>query len=181
MKNGMYILGLLIDEDIEWLAAVSGRLAVKSGDDVVRQGCESASIYLVTSGELAVTVPNSNGNGVREISRVGPGEVLGEISLIDSRPASATVTARQDSALMEIPKSQLTAKLAMDDGFAARFYRAMAMFLAQRIRNLTIPALPKDSNSLSADVADPDELSSEMLDDLAVAGLRLDRLFGKFA
>jgi CRP/FNR family cyclic AMP-dependent transcriptional regulator len=57
------------------------------GDDVTREGDEGDAFYVVVDGQLVVS---RNGMTLREL---GPGDFLGEISLVDGRPRTATVTA----------------------------------------------------------------------------------------
>ena len=57
------------------------------GDDVTREGDEGDAFYVVVDGRLVVS---RNGMTLREL---GPGDFLGEISLVDGRPRTATVTA----------------------------------------------------------------------------------------
>jgi CRP/FNR family cyclic AMP-dependent transcriptional regulator len=57
------------------------------GDTVTREGDEGDAFYVVVDGRLVVS---RNGMTLREL---GPGDFLGEISLVDGRPRTATVTA----------------------------------------------------------------------------------------
>jgi CRP/FNR family transcriptional regulator, cyclic AMP receptor protein len=57
------------------------------GDDVTREGDEGDAFYVIIDGRLVVS---RNGMTLREL---GPGDFLGEISLVDGRPRTATVTA----------------------------------------------------------------------------------------
>jgi len=61
-----------------------------------------------------------------------------EMSFVDARPSAATVTAVAPSLLLSIPHEQLAIKLEGDEGFAARFYRAIAMFLSSRLRTAVV-------------------------------------------
>jgi CRP-like cAMP-binding protein len=56
---------------------------------VVAQGTPCDSLYLMIEGELEVWV--EHGNRTQWIGRIREGEVLGEVSLLDPGPATATV------------------------------------------------------------------------------------------
>ena len=86
---------------------------------------------MVLDGRLTVLV---KAIGNREIASLLAGEIVGEISFVDPRPPSAPVVAAQDSHLLVIPRSILTSKLNKDSAFAARFYKAVATLLADRLR-----------------------------------------------
>ncbi len=96
-------------------------------------------------------------------------------------PASATVTVVKQTVVLRVLRSTVQAKLDGDSGFASRFYKALAVFLAHRLRQSTARLGYGDARDLEEDTAD--ELSPELLDQLAVAGKRsewiLERMRGK--
>jgi CRP/FNR family transcriptional regulator, cyclic AMP receptor protein len=59
------------------------------------------------------------------------------MSFVDARPPSASVVSVQDSHVLAVKREVLARKLDRDDGFAARFYRGIAVFLADRLRMTT--------------------------------------------
>jgi len=69
-------------------------------------------------------------------------------------------------------------KLATDSGFAARFYRALCVFMADRLRQSTqrfgYGAATDDQNA-------KDELNEELLDNVHLAGARFDRMIKRLA
>ena len=66
----------------------------------------------------------------------------------------------------------LTDKLKTDTAFAARFYRAVATLLADRLRT-TVSHLGYGS---STEQADPDELDEALMDSVSMGAVRFDRL-----
>lgn len=63
-----------------------------------------------------------------------PGQFVGEISFLGFRPTSATVTAYSDAKVLRIGRTELEARLSKHPRFAARFYQAFGMRLAQIYR-----------------------------------------------
>ena len=96
MKRVLYILGQLTDEDASWLAGIGRLRRLAPGEELIREGSKAVSIFILIEGHLAVTLAN-----VGELAQLGMGEIVGELSLVDSRPASATVTARVGSTVLE--------------------------------------------------------------------------------
>jgi CRP-like cAMP-binding protein len=93
--------------------------------------------YLVEDGLLKVTAVSSAG-GERILAILGPGAVVGELSMIDGAPRSNSVCAIRDSALRFISRSDFQA-------FGDRhpeLYRHMVSVLAKRLRdtNLAVAA-----------------------------------------
>ena len=103
-----------------------------------------------------------------EVARLGPGEILGEISFVDSRPTSADVTAVGEATVGAVAVDVLERKLARDPAFAARFYKAIAVALADRLR------LGLSSSGNAAVAADQDDLdvAPHLLDSISMAGNR---------
>ena len=112
--------------------------------------------------------------GVGQIATLGSGEMLGEMSLVDETPPSATVLVIEPTQILRIPRGTLNAKLAADPAFAARLYRAIAMFLSIRMRS-TVQRL--DYGKVA--VASEDELDMSLLDAVTIAGSRFDRMIKK--
>ena len=77
--------------------------------------------------------------------------------------------------MLSIPRARLAVKIERDASFAARFYRALGVFLASRLR-ATQQRLGygHDRNILGDDVEHEDELDPELLDGVAMAGARFD-------
>ncbi|MBT3327224.1 MAG: hypothetical protein HN396_13380 [Gemmatimonadales bacterium] len=99
---------------------------------------------------------------------------MGEISFVDNHSATATVTAVEESHVLEIPRDVIRAKLETDKEFASRFYLALATFLADRLRGTLrlVQGQSADSDETSAD----DELELDRLDALSRAGDRFHRV-----
>jgi CRP-like cAMP-binding protein len=169
MRKVLYILGQLSDSDVDWLGRIGTRSKLVKGTPLIKFGVNLTQVFIVLEGEMLI----QSNKGV-ELARVGAGEILGEMSLVDSRPPSASVTVAQDSYVLALEKKVLQNKLDTDNGFAARFYRAIAIFLSERMRG-TIKNLGYGNDADEA-VADPDELDSNVLDNVHLAGARFDRM-----
>jgi hypothetical protein len=98
------------------------------------------------------------------------------MSLVDGRPPSATVRARDDALVLAIPCERLKAKLQEDSGFAARFYKAIAIFLSDRLRGKLEMLGGEPQPRLDEDAFDADELDPALMDSLYLAGQRFDRM-----
>ena len=102
------------------------------------------------------------------------------MSFVDTRPPSATVTAKDDSVLLAIPREELEDKLSDDRDFAARFYKALAVYLSQQVRRdlkLFGLGVEIDTEQLDQEAEDElDELDDTVLDAVHLAGARFDRM-----
>jgi CRP-like cAMP-binding protein len=163
MRKVLYIFGQLTDADVEWLAKQGRRRRLPSKSVLINEGVPVDTLYIVLEGELAVV----HGTQRREIARLGAGEIVGEMSFIDLRPPSATVLAATDVVVFSISKPVLEQGLEDNVAFAARFYKAVATFLSDRVRKATASV---DGSS------DADELDDAVLDNIDRAGARFNDL-----
>lgn len=173
MRKALFFLGILSDGDIEWMMGAGVKLNVAPSQILISEGKPVDSMFLVLDGKLSVFV---SAMGNRELARLKCGEVVGEMSFVDSRPPSATVQALEPSVVLKIPRSQLQAKLAQDVSFAARFYKALAVFLSDRLRGSVAHLGYGKGMDLDDDSFHGDEIDSDTLDNLSLAGARFDWL-----
>lgn len=166
MRKALYILGDLDDRDLIWLASEGSLRIVAPGGTVIRAGSPVHDLYFVTEGELTVTTPSG-----RAVARLGVGDVIGEMSFVEKTSPSVSVavpvSARGSTRLLAVPRETLLRAFASNPAFAARFYRALAVFLSDRLRATTATAGEEDVDN---------ELDEGLLDNLHVAGDRMLRL-----
>lgn len=140
---------------------------------LIREGNPINALYIVLDGHFSVSIGDADHT---EIARLGAGEILGEMSFIDSHPPAATVTAQENALVLSIPQQVLFEKLKQDTGFASRFYRALAVFLSDRLRG-TVSRLGYNKDvGLDEHAEYEDELDMAVLDNVSRAGVRFKRI-----
>lgn len=163
MKLGLQFLAQLSELDVDWLLAVGMPEDVPAEAVLIEKGQRDSDLILLLEGAARVFDPASG----REFARIGQGELLGEISFIDKKAATASVVAIVAGRVFRLPKASLDEKLSRDPVFAGRFYRMLAGFLSGRLRGLVAPDGEGD-----APAAVPDGIE-------VVARARLDRLLDR--
>lgn len=167
MRKALYILGSMDDVDIEWMARSGKRVALRQGDTLIHEGKPIDHLYILIEGQLAVRIGK---NAETQIATLLPGEIVGEISFVDNRNPIASVAALHESRVLALSRSELTAKLTRDSGFAARFYRAIANFLADRLFTTS------SRLGYGAPEQDQDVIEDTLMDDVSLASIRFDKL-----
>jgi bacteriocin-type transport-associated protein len=175
MRKVLFILGQLSDDDVEWLSKAGQRQRIPAGTTLITEGKAIDSMYILLDGRMAVSL-----KGIGTVATLATGEVMGEMSLIDSRPPSASVSAESDSVVFAISRAALNGKLESDISFAARFYKAIATFLSDRLRG-TVQRLGYGDKgvSLDEDTELDGELDLNVLDNVHLAGARFERMLKK--
>lgn len=98
------------------LARVIGMLVQRSfarGQVVFREGDCGRSLYIIELGTLVASSAGESGHNVRLV-RLGPGDFIGEMALIEIHPHSMTVTAETPVRLLELTNRDLY-RLYMED------------------------------------------------------------------
>lgn len=129
MQKMIDILSWLDDDDIEWMAAHGQRFTADAGEVVVERGQRGVWFFVVLEGDLMVEKMTWE-----PLAELHPGDVIGELSLLDNGPASATVRAVDSVVLLGVPMDALMTRIETDDPFGKRLYWAIAEFLAGRMR-----------------------------------------------
>ena len=179
MRKALYFLGILSDTDIEWIIRNGVKTRLPANTILIHQGRATDSLFFVLDGEFDVFTKMAP-----SIAVLKAGEIVGEISFVDSLPPTASVKARMDSLVGAIPRHLMASKLKEDTGFASRFYRAMAMFMADRLRttvgNLGKSALePEDETydeTMDPEMDDTDEVMPHLMDNISIAGARFSEM-----
>ena len=105
---------------------------VSTGTKVTRYLGSCSTLYFVWDGSLSVSI----GTGAEsiDIGALGPGEWIGEVTLIEPGPASATVTAVQDCMLLALPHETFRQLQQDDPASASALLHAISLSLAERLR-----------------------------------------------
>ena len=100
----------------------SEQLDIEAGTEIIAEGTDSEEMYVVVEGQLVVT-KRSAGKSV-ELGRIGPGEVVGEIALLDQAPRTATVSAAIDTHVIRVPVAAFE-ELLTDSRVVRRMFRTV--------------------------------------------------------
>ena len=175
MKTVLFLLGELDDDDIDWMLATGTRENIPAGTVLIEEGVPIDNLFILLEGTLSVTTTAAQG---REIANLLSGDIVGEMSFIDTRPPSATVSAKGEALVLCIPREKLADRLRFDVGFAARFYYALAICLSSRMR-LTVNQLQNRDQPQSGNLHHElpvSELAKDALESVELAKTRLDWL-----
>lgn len=91
-------------------SSVKSQKKFKAGDVLMRQGDLGENAYIIEDGKVEITVKNSDGKE-RVVGTRSAGAMIGEMSLIDSAPRTATVTVIEDCTVLEITKDDFSRRL----------------------------------------------------------------------
>jgi CRP-like cAMP-binding protein len=157
-------IGHLKDDDRDLLSSYGEFFPGHPGNVIIREGDIQTDVFVVISGKLEVHATQENGSKTL-LAHVVPGETLGEISLFNPGPATATVTALEFSQLWRIADTDLITFMEENPGAGNILLRTLASILAQRLRQVD----PKAFGLSTYAVVDSPELEKEPLEPPASA------------
>jgi CRP-like cAMP-binding protein len=120
------------DRELDMLLALTTTKKLKKRAYLFRKGDPGNALFAVLEGRLKATGEGRDGKEM-VFSVMDPGEVIGEIALLDQEPRSATVQAVEDVTLLTLHRRDLLPFLERNLKAAIK----LAAVLAKRIRNLT--------------------------------------------
>ncbi|MFC2172568.1 cyclic nucleotide-binding domain-containing protein [Acidobacteriota bacterium] len=105
------------------------------GDVVCREGEPGTSMVIVERGKVKVTKRTMEGVN-EELGQLGPASIIGEMSLLDEQPCSATVTVLETSSLFRIDRAAFNVLRKNLQPAAFKVIRYLAEVLCSRLRDL---------------------------------------------
>jgi CRP-like cAMP-binding protein len=124
--RGVELFRDLPESALETLARSGRSVIYEPGEVVVRQGAHDDELYLCVRGALSVTHTPTGSTETREIAKLAPGGVFGELSLMTGVPRTATVSTIESCELLVIDKAAVGAVLATEPALAERLSARLA-------------------------------------------------------
>ena len=113
------------DGVVDELAASSRIRSYRQGQLVFEVDEAGNSLALIATGRVKIAVRSADG-GELVLTWLGPGETLGELSVIDGGRRSADVEAVEDSTIVQIDRDAVLRAMRADPDFAHNIARAVA-------------------------------------------------------
>jgi len=119
-------------EESQMLAGICKPLTKNPGELVIEEKSIGQGLYLVVSGNVRVF--KGTDKEERTLATLGPGEIFGEMSLIEDALTSSHVVADNETELLMIRKNDLEKLIDENERFAAKIYRSFCRVLSERLR-----------------------------------------------
>jgi CRP/FNR family transcriptional regulator, cyclic AMP receptor protein len=128
------------EDQLRMLTTVVSRKSVTRSTMVMAAGDATDSLYIVLSGRLKVMMSDAEGKEVI-LSILGPGEIFGEMGLIDDEPRSATVVTIEPCELLSLAKRDFKKSLAENFEMCMAVMRGLVKRLREADRKIGSLAL----------------------------------------
>jgi len=108
------------------------RISFKLGQEIIKGGARIDHLYVLRRGSASVELEGTTARAV--IATLSAGDVCGETAFLGDNTATAAVVAKDEVEVDAIWADDLRELVAVFPGFGVRFYRSLAVLLAQRLR-----------------------------------------------
>jgi CRP/FNR family transcriptional regulator len=117
-------------EELERISRVSVARSFPAGVRVFHEGDHSDACYLVRKGDLRVTREHPDGRAIA-LATLGPGDIFGELAMLDGEARSASVETLTDSELLALPAADVRRLLADHPGISVKLIAALTKRLRE--------------------------------------------------
>ena len=104
-----------------------------AGHEVFREGDAGDAVYVIRAGTVEISTAVSGGKA-QVVSKLGPGEFFGEMSVIEFKPRSATATAAEPIVVYRIPAGEMLTFIHHTPDIAVNLMRE----ISQRLRDFNV-------------------------------------------
>lgn len=130
----MSLCRTLTAAELEDVAAIVATRQVAAGTELFREGDAGDGLYLIVDGDISVLKRGAEGE--HALAKLGPGGVLGEMSLVTSDARSATGRAVTPATVLHVPAKEFRVRLEAGSTAALKITAAIAEILARRVATM---------------------------------------------
>ena len=116
--------------ELKKLRELGREIQVPARQTIFHEGDSSDGLYLVKSGEVQISVLLNSGER-RVLSHVPPGEIFGEMTLLDNAPRSASASTERNTSVHFVPREGMIELLKRSPEFALQLVQEVSARLRE--------------------------------------------------
>jgi len=159
-------------DELQALRFIAQEKQFGAGQQIFPEGAAGDGVYFVKSGLVEIS---AGGVERRIISRLGPGEIFGEMAIIEHRPRSATATAAMATEVYFLPRGEMltfiercpSVALALLQQISHRLREFNHVHVQELVKAESLAVIGRFAQSIVHDLKNPlsiISLSAEMVD-----------------
>ena len=129
MRKVLFIFGVLNDSGIDWMARAGSRRGISRQDVLIDEGVPISSIVLLLQGRMGVSVA-----GIGEIAQLEAGDFVGEMSLIDGEPRSASIVVVEPTTMVVLTAEDFARLSEEVPRLSTKVLHEIARLISERLR-----------------------------------------------
>jgi len=116
-------------------------MSFKKGESILSMGDEGGALYFIKSGEVSVQ-DNNRYEGRLAFATLKEGDLIGELSFLNDRRASADVKAEEDCVIYKLKKEDMISLMKHHQGLAFNIMNAIVNHEAKLLLNMRRELVP---------------------------------------
>lgn len=130
MLKTVHLFSSLSKRELDELAKRADEVTVAAGTDLAHQGAPGAELFIVLRGSIAVRRNN------RRVATLGKGEFVGEMSLLDGGPRSATLHTTDETTLLVMTRQDFSRVIDLMPAVTRKILSGLSQRLREADRKL---------------------------------------------
>jgi len=115
----------------------------RQGETLFSEGEIGRAVFIIKSGQVELTKKTAHGQN-RRLGILGPGQIFGEMALLENRPRSATANVIEEGTIHLLYASTMESLIRRYPDAGVRLMRNMAMMLSSLLRRTNEKMEEKD-------------------------------------
>jgi len=128
----------LDENELLRVASLIKRQQHGKGDVITKQGDEGSVMYIIESGQCAITMCSDASQPPQTIAQLSEGDCLGEMALVDIQPRSATITTKRPSSLLSLSNQAFLSIYQSNPATYALILNNICREISRRLRQTNI-------------------------------------------
>ena len=124
----------LDQRSLDAIANAAVEQSYQPGQDIIRQGDTGVGAFIIRSGK--VDILQEKGGATTKLATLGPGDVIGEMALLDGAPRSANCTTVSAVQAAGLSRKGLETLIEQQPRTAAKLLVGLGARIAERLRAL---------------------------------------------
>jgi CRP-like cAMP-binding protein len=134
--QGVDLFEGLTDKELDQVAAICIEKRFKPGELITQEGAQGAELFIITEGFVEILLGERPAAPARVVVSLGPGQIIGEMALVDQGPRSASVRATsQPTVVQTIHRADLDALCQQETRIGYVIMRNLAADLSFKMRH----------------------------------------------
>src|SRR6266568_1701318 len=136
LLQGVYLFADLDVDERNQLARIAEPMSLRGGVAVFRSGDTATALYLIKDGSVRITNVSPSGANI-DVAMLASGSHFGEMALVDGAKRSASAETLEPTNMFRFDYDKVKGLLDRSPATASKFYRSLARFLSNRLRQTT--------------------------------------------
>jgi CRP-like cAMP-binding protein len=133
LKDSQVFAGLTTEEISDCLSLAEDN-TYRKGDVIFYEHSPGDELYILVSGKVSIKLMLISDEDRMPVHIVTPGDIFGELAVIDSGPRSATAICEEDTTVKILKKSAIDGLSEKNNRVGMIIYRNIARIVSERIR-----------------------------------------------